>query len=130
MHEFYELVKAATPEQRANLSKLTGSGFGDSAGTLCNHIKYLRAGAVGQLFWGKSWKQVVTDVADQIGIDWQITLNGRRWQQLPTQDIENAVVAKLFQDMLDKLTPEQREKIILEMKRNRDDPKLPHWDHP
>lgn len=124
MKEFCKLAKLATNKQRANLAKLTGSAFGDSPSTLTNHIKYLRQGAVGQLFWDKPWKQVVTDVADQIDIDWETTLNGRRWKNLPTQDIENAVVAKLFQDMLDKISPEQRDKIIMEMQRNSDDPRL------
>ncbi|MEM8810391.1 MAG: hypothetical protein AAGF01_30630 [Cyanobacteria bacterium P01_G01_bin.38] len=124
MREFYKLAKLATNEQRANLSALTGSAFGDSPSTLTNHIKYLRGGSVGQFFWDKPWKQVVTDVADQIDIDWETTLNGRRWKNLPTQEIENAVVAKLFQNILDETSPEQRDKIIMEMKRNSDDPRL------
>ncbi|MEM7770867.1 MAG: hypothetical protein AAF327_10185 [Cyanobacteria bacterium P01_A01_bin.37] len=113
MKELYNLVQAATPEQRANLEKLTGSTFGSSPDTLCNHIKFLRAGSIGQLFYDKSWKQIVTDLADHIHCDWEKTLNGRRWEKLPTQDIENAVVEKLFQDMFSQLSPDQQEKIIL-----------------
>ncbi|MEB3356887.1 MAG: hypothetical protein VKK04_09185 [Synechococcales bacterium] len=124
MKEFYKLVKSASPEQRANLAKLTASGFGDSPGTLCNHIKFLRAGSIGQVFWDKPWKQVVTDVADHVGIDWQATLQDRRWQQLPTQEIEDAIVAKLFQDMLMQASPEQREDLVLAMKRDSDDPHI------
>lgn len=124
MKEFYKIVKSAPKEQRKNLAKLTESGFGDAPDTLCNHIRYLRAGSIGQLFWNESWKQVVTDVADHVGIDWISTLNGRRWCDLETQAIETAVVSKLFQDMLEQLSPEQRQKLVMEMKRDSHDPHL------
>lgn len=124
MHEFYEIVQAATHEQRHNLGELTGSGFGSSPETLCNHIRYLRAGTIGQLFWDKSWKQVVTDVADHVGIDWLAVLKGRKWRDLETREIEAAVVVKLFQDMLDKLSPEQRQQLVMELRRDNDDPRL------
>jgi uncharacterized protein YaaW (UPF0174 family) len=122
--EFRKIVKAATPEQRHNLGELTGSGFGSDPNTLCNHIRYLRAGSIGQLFWDESWKQVVTDVADYVEIDWLALLDGRRWKQLETCEIENAVVTKMFQEMLDQLPPDQQEKVILEMQRNSNDPSL------
>ncbi len=124
MHEFYHIVQAATPEQRHNLGELTGSGFGSAPDTLCNHIRYLRAGSTGQLFWNESWKQVVTDVADHVCIDWLALLNGRHWGQLEAREIEAAVVAKVFQDMFDRLPPDQREQVVLEMQRNSDDPSL------
>ena len=124
LREFENVVKGATREQRHNLGKITGSGFGSDAHTLCNHIRYLRAGSIGQLFWDESWKQVVTDVADHIGIDWLATLKGRRWKQLETHEIETAVVAKIFQDMWDRLSPAQREQVVLEMKKNSDDPRI------
>lgn len=124
MKEFYEIVKSAKKAQRKNLAELTGSTFGDAPDTLCNHIRYLRAGSIGQLFWNESWKQVVTDVADQIGIDWTGTLSGRRWRDLKTEEIEAAVVAKLFQNMLEQLSPEQRQKLVMEMQRDNDDLRL------
>ncbi|MEO0868928.1 MAG: hypothetical protein AAFY17_10860 [Cyanobacteria bacterium J06642_11] len=124
LSEFRKIVQGATREQRHNLEKLIGSSFGSDPDTLCNHIRYLRAGSIGQLFWDKSWKQVVTDVADNIDIDWLILLKGRRWKQLKTHEIETAVVTKIFQDMLDQLTPERREQMIMEMKRNNNDPRV------
>ncbi|WP_035994628.1 hypothetical protein [Leptolyngbya sp. KIOST-1] len=124
LHEFRKIVKAAIAEQRHNLGELTGSGFGSDPDTLCNHIRYLRAGSLGQLFWDEPWKQVVTDVADHVGIDWTALLDGRRWQQLDTCEIENAVVVKVFQEMFDRLPPDQREQVILEMQRHSDDPSL------
>lgn len=124
MREFYDIVQAATDEQRHGLGELMGSGFGSQPDTLCDHIKYLRAGTIGQLFWQWSWKQVVTDVADHVGIDWRSLLAGRRWQELLTQEIEAAVVAKLFHDMFDQLSPDQRQKVVVEMQRDSDDPRF------
>ncbi|MGB7085950.1 MAG: hypothetical protein WBD47_10375, partial [Phormidesmis sp.] len=127
MKEFDEIVKSATNEQRRNLARITGSSFGDTPDTLCNHIRYLKAGSIGQLFYNESWKQVVTDVADHIHIDWTSALNGRWWNDLETQEIEAAVVTKLFQNMLEKLSPEQRQELVMEMRRDRDDPHLESW---
>lgn len=127
MKEFYAIVKSATKDERENLAKLTESTFGDAPHTLCDHIKYLRAGSIGQLFWHESWKQVVTDVADQVHIDWIATLNGRRWRDLETQEIEAAVVTRVFQTGLEKLSPEHRQKMVLEMQRHIHDPHLESW---
>ncbi|HHP7244174.1 MAG TPA: hypothetical protein ACFE0H_05760 [Elainellaceae cyanobacterium] len=124
MDEFYHLVQSATREQRQNLGQLTGSTFGSSPETLCNHIRYLSAGGVGQLFWDKSWKQVVTDVADHVQIDWDSALNGRQWRELDTPEIETAVIAKLTQTILDQVSSEQRQQILRELRRETDDPKL------
>jgi uncharacterized protein YaaW (UPF0174 family) len=126
MKEFYKIVKAATQEQRENLAKLTESAFGDAPDTLCNHIRYLKAGSIGQFFWDASWKQVVTDVADHVGIDWTSLLSGRQWRELETQEIETAVVAKLFQNMLKQLSPRQQQQLVVEMKRDSDDLRLEH----
>lgn len=124
MREFYDVVQAVTGEQRHELGELISSDFGSQPDTLCDHIKYLRAGTIGQLFWQSSWKQVVTDVADHVGIDWLALLAGRRWQELPTHEIEAAVVAKLFHTMFDQLSPEQQQKVVMQMRRESDDPRL------
>jgi hypothetical protein len=47
MREFYDIVQAATDEQRHVLGELIGSGLGSQPDTLCDHIKYLWAGALG-----------------------------------------------------------------------------------
>ena len=121
MEEFYKIVSSATEEQRQNLAELTNSGFGSSPEVLCNHIRYLRAGSIGQIFYNSSWKQIVTDVADQIGIDWFELLDGRTWNDLPTQEIEGAIVIKQFQNMFKQLTAEQRQQILMELRRESDD---------
>jgi uncharacterized protein YaaW (UPF0174 family) len=122
MQEFYKIVNSATEEQRQNLAKMTNSGFGSSPEILCNHIRYLRRGSIGQLFQHTSWKQIVTDVADRVGVNWSEVLNGLTWNDLSTQEIEDAVVMKQFQNMLEQLTPEQRQQILLDLKRESDDP--------
>ncbi len=122
MQEFYEIVSSATEEQRQNLAEMTNSGFGSSPEILCNHIRYLRGGSIGQLFCTASWKQIVTDVADQIGINWSEILSDRTWNDLSTQEIENAVVVKQFQNMLEQLTPEQRQQVLMDLRRESDDP--------
>ena len=124
LSEFKKIVNNATHEQRHNLAKLTGSVFGSDTDTLCNHIRYLRSGVIGQVFCDKSWKQIVTDVADHIQIDWSTTLKGRHWKQLQTYEIETAVVYRIFQDIFNQLSPERQEQVVMEMKRNNDDPNV------
>lgn len=124
MQEFRKIVSTATDEQRKNLAKLTDSKFGNSPDILCDHIRYLRSGSIGQFFHNASWKQVVTDVADQVGINWSELLNGRTWNDLSTQEIENAVVLKQFQTLLERLSPEQRQRILVDLQRESDDPNL------
>jgi len=124
MEEFYKIVKRASSKQRANLSKLTEAGFGDSPRALRDHIKFLRSGAIGQIFYDKSWKQVVTDVADHVHIDWNDAKQGRPWRKIPTADIENAVVKKLFKRMIRKLSPEQQEQIVMQMRGKTDNREL------
>jgi uncharacterized protein YaaW (UPF0174 family) len=127
MREFHTIVSSATEEQRKTLAKLTESAFGDAPDTLCNHIRYLRAGSIGQLVYNDSWKQVVTDVADHVGIDWLSVLADRQWRDLETEKIENAVVTKLFQTILDHLSPEQQRQLALAMKDKSDDAQLIDW---
>lgn len=122
MQEFYKIISSATEEQRQNLAEVTNSGFGSSPEVLCNHIRYLRGGSIGQLFCAASWKQIVTDVADQIGINWSEILNSRSWHDLSTQEIEDAVVVRQFQNMLEQLTPEQRQQVLMDLRRESDDP--------
>lgn len=124
MQEFYEIVSSATEEQCQNLAELTNSGFGHSPEILCDHIKYLRGGSIGQFFCHTSWKQIVTDVADQVGINWSEILDHRTWHDLSTQEIEDAVVVKQFQNMLEQLTPEQRQQILQNLRQESDDPHL------
>jgi uncharacterized protein YaaW (UPF0174 family) len=124
MKELQHILEAAPREQRQNLAALTNSAFGDDPGTLCNHIKFLRHGAIGQVFADASWKQIVTDVADHIVIDWDKVRGGRKWKHVPSQDIEAAIVTKLFQRMMEETPIEQQQQILIELQRNTNDPQL------
>ncbi|MGR3274735.1 hypothetical protein ACSYAD_06435 [Acaryochloris marina NIES-2412] len=124
MQEFYEIVSSATEEQRQNLAELIDAGFGNSPALLCDHIKYLRGGSIGQIFCNTSWKQVVTDVADHIGINWPEVLDSRSWYELSTQEIENAVVMKQFQSIFEQLSQEQQQQILMDLQRESDDPHI------
>lgn len=124
MDELHSLLQATSHEERENLAALTGSTFGSAPETLCNHLKFLRAGSIGQMFWHASWKQLVTDVADHVGIDWLATLNDRNWNDLSTADIEAAIVLRVFQETFDTLSPQQRQELLMLMERDVDDPDL------
>lgn len=124
MDELYSVLQATTHENRENLAALTGSAFGSAPETLCNHLKFLRSGNIGQMFWHASWKQLVTDVGDHVGIDWLTTLNDRSWNDVPTAEIEAAIVVRVFQDIFDTLSPQQQQELLMSMKRDTDDPNL------
>lgn len=124
MQEFYEIVSSATEEQRQNLAELIGSGFGNSSEVLCSHIRYLRSGGIGQFFCHSPWKQIVTDVADKLGINWPEVLDGRAWHELPTYEIEDAIVVKQFQNMWEQLTLEQRQQTLVSLRQETDAPQL------
>lgn len=114
LHNFLEKVN---DEDRCNLAGITKSGFGNAPDTLCNHMHFLRTGQISQFFgFKRSYKQIVTDVADQIGIDWESCLNGRDWHELPEQDIENAIVANMFDMCLNSMGQEDRQKMAENLK--------------
>lgn len=124
MKELRHVIESTTRKHRKNLAELTNASFGDSPDSLCNQIKFLRYGAIGQMFADPSWKQIVTDVADHIVIDWEKVRDGRKWDNVQDQEIESAVVEKLFKKMIDKASPEQRQQILMEFDRHTDDPSV------
>ncbi|AFY61280.1 hypothetical protein [Synechococcus sp. PCC 6312] len=112
MDEVYRILDDSSEEHRQNLAELIDAGFGSSPGLLCDHIRYLRYGTIGQFFADPDWKQIVTDVADHLQIDWLGLLGGRTWEDLATAEIETAIVCKLFQEMLITLPPEQQQELL------------------
>lgn len=123
MDELYQIIEKSSSEERDNLASLVGSAFGSAPDTLCNHMRFLRFGSLRQFVSTTSWKQLVTDVAH---IDWIKTLNGRQWNEVPTQDIEEAIVIKQFQDILNKLSSAERQEILTKINKDKDidDPNL------
>lgn len=91
--ELHTLLEAAPQAQRTELRDIIEAPFGTSPGHLCDHLLFLRAGAIGQHFDGRSYKQLVTDVADHAGIDWKPLIKGTSWHQLSAEDIERVIVA-------------------------------------
>jgi uncharacterized protein YaaW (UPF0174 family) len=116
------LLDSASEEDRKNFQVIIGGGYGSSSELLCNHLNYLHGGFVGQLFNRKSYKQLVTDVADHVKIDWQSLLDGRHWDDIGVNEIEDAVVLKVFGDIYSKLSEEDKKKIAEELGQDANDP--------
>jgi uncharacterized protein YaaW (UPF0174 family) len=117
MLSLYDLLETVNSEDRGNLAKITKSGFGDAPDTLCNHMHFLRTGHVSQFFgFKRSYKQIVTDVADQIEIDWESCLKGRSWDELIEEEIENAIIASMFELCFDSMDEDDKKKLADELK--------------
>ena len=113
MRPLYDFLENTSDKDRYSLAVITKSGFGKAPDTLCNHIHFLRTGHLSQFFgFKRSYKQVATDVADEVRIDWESCLNGRSWHELPEEDIENAIVKEMYGTCLDTLTQSDREKLL------------------
>ena len=119
-----DLLAMACEEDRTNLQTVIGAGFGNSPKLLCDHFNYLHGGFAGQLWNRRSWKQLVTDVADHIQIDWNGLLRGRSWDDLPASDIEDAVVVTVLGQILRNLSKEDQERIARELGAATDDPDI------
>lgn len=77
------------------LGQIVGAPFGNTPKRLCDHLSFLRGGALGQLFCS-SYKQFVTDAADRVGIDWaHIAPNHSAWDALSAEQIEDAIVREV-----------------------------------
>jgi hypothetical protein len=91
--ELEGLLQRASRDSRKELGQIIEAPFGNGAGLLCDHLIFLRSGAVGQIFDGRNYKQLVTDVADRVGIDWNTCLAGLSWKNLKARDIEDAIAS-------------------------------------
>ena len=120
--ELRTLLDKASPEDRANLAKVIDAGLGDSPKLLCDHIRFLRAGVIGQFIDGGDYKKLVTDVADHIQIDWAGLLHGRQWGDLSATEIEDAIVVKALQKILGQLSDEDRRRLAEELGKETKDP--------
>jgi len=79
---------------------------------------------MGQFFVGRDYKQLATDVADHLKIDWPGLLRDRRWEQVSTTEIDDAVVLKAFQRLYDDLSEQDRRKLAEELGNAANDPSL------
>ena len=91
LSELKGLLQRASRDSRNELGQIIEAPFGNDAGLLCDHLTFLRSGAIGQIFDGRDYKQLVTDVADRVGIDWNACVAGRSWNKLNAREIEDAI---------------------------------------
>jgi len=98
--ELHDLLQRATAQQRHVLGKLIEGRYGSAPQALCDHISFLRGGAIGQ-FFTRDYKQLVTDVADRIKLDWShLAPSPERWRSLTSFEIERAIVDAIKNDKL------------------------------
>jgi hypothetical protein len=115
--ELYYFLEGVPEEDRTNLQTVIGANFGNSPKCLCDHFIYLRDGAIGQIFSPRSYKQLVTDVADRVGIDWNSLCQERTWEQLKSYEIENTIVVKVFSEIYEKLSDDKKIELRNELNR-------------
>jgi len=119
-----QLLAMASEEDRRNLQEVIKAEFGSSPKLLCDHFNFLHGGFAGQLWNRSSWKQLVTDVADHIKIDWSPLLRGRHWDDLPAAEIEDAVVVTVVGKIVQNLSNEDRKRLARELGTAFDDPDI------
>lgn len=98
MTQLKNVLEEAAAIQREELATIIDAPFAPfeaSPDKLCDHLNFLRHGSIGQLTTRSSYKQLVTDVADRLEIDWGKVCNTRHWDDVPTREIEEAVIAAL-----------------------------------
>ncbi len=118
------LLRRTSHEDRANFAKILDSEGSDSPEHLADRFHEFRAGVIGQFFVSRDYKQIVTDVANHLKIDWPSLLRERRWDQVSTTEIEDAVVLKAFQRLYDDLSEQDRRKLAEELGKAANDPSL------
>jgi hypothetical protein len=95
------LLLAQTPrEYRTGLREIIGAPAGDSPAVLCDHLCSLRTGAGGKAFDPSDYKQLVTDIADKVDIDWSAVIGLSSWAALPAGQIEAAIVRHVDGDKI------------------------------
>ena len=98
--ELHNLLQRANAEQRHVLGRLIEAPYGSAAQALCDHISFLSGGPIGQCFSG-DYKQLVTDIADRIKLDWShLAPSPERWRNLTSLEIERTIVDAIKNDKL------------------------------
>jgi hypothetical protein len=98
LQELRSLLEVTSQEHRNALGEIVEAPFGNSASLLCDHLCFLRGGMIGQFFDQRGYKQLVTDVADRVGIDWEPLVRTTSWAGLSTESIEAAIVGHVYTD--------------------------------
>ncbi|MDM7954577.1 MAG: hypothetical protein QUV07_15360 [Cyanobium sp. CZS 25K] len=119
-----QLLEMATEEDRTNLQSLIGADFGNSPRLLSDHFNFLHGGIAGQIWNRKSWKKLVTDVADHIQIDWNALLRQKNWDVIGAAEIEDAVIMTTLGRLLKSMPDEEREKLAAELATAAEEPNI------
>jgi hypothetical protein len=98
--ELHLLLSQASQEYRHGLREIIGAPRGDSPALLCDHLRLLRTGAAGRPLEGSDYKQLVTDIADKVGIDWSSLTGLTPWAVLSAEQIEAAIVRHVDGDKI------------------------------
>ncbi|MDR1279869.1 MAG: hypothetical protein LBK99_03490 [Opitutaceae bacterium] len=122
LHELTNLLRNANPDEREALAKILNCPGEIAPKQLSDRFIRLRSGIIGQIFAGYDYKRLVTDVADHLDIKWEPLLNGREWSQIPSSEIETAIVAEAFRKMWSNLTHEQQERLAKDLAEKSGDP--------
>jgi hypothetical protein len=94
-----ELLLARTSQEyRRGLHEIIGAPAGDSPAALCDHLGFLRAGAAGKVPVHSDYKQLVTDIADKVHLDWASLIGRGEWAALSSEQIEAAIVGHVDAD--------------------------------
>lgn len=117
LRELHHFLEKVHQEDRKNLQEVIGAGFGDSPSSLCDQFIFLREGAIGQIHSQRSYKQLVTDVADYLVIDWKALLKktNKKWQELESSEIEDAIVVKVFSEIFHKLSEDKQRELLTQV---------------
>ncbi|MBW4472547.1 MAG: hypothetical protein KME45_19565 [Stenomitos rutilans HA7619-LM2] len=92
LQELRLLLESTSQKHLNALGSIIGTPFGNSPELICDHVSFLRHGTMGQLFDKRDYKQLVTDVADRVRIDWSRVIQGTTWAEIDTEQIESAIV--------------------------------------
>lgn len=108
LQELKYLLDNSPVETRINLAKIIDPPHSDLSkpDNLCDHVNFLSQGGLAQFFPPyPSYKQIVTNVADQINIvcpgaiDWEKLVHETSWKQLAAYHIETEIVSFIDQNI-------------------------------
>jgi uncharacterized protein YaaW (UPF0174 family) len=123
--ELIDLLERAAPEDLKNLAKILKHDGPSRPNEIADRFHSLRRGIAGRfLTLEGDYKQLVTDVADHLEIDWEGLLRSRPWKEVSADEIEDAIVLVTFQKLFEKLSPEERRALAEELAKASNDPNL------
>lgn len=93
--ELEALLELTSEYNRNTLGAIIDTPFGNAPSLLCDHLSYLKAGMLGQIFDSRDYKQLVTDIADRIKLDWSHIIKTKCWSDLSSEEIEAAIIAQI-----------------------------------